>query len=420
MPFEVNNVKVAYLVNQYPMVSHSFIRREIHALEQRGVEVLRFSLRGWRGDLADAQDLEERGRTQYVLRGGIGGLVLATARLALRSPLRLLQGLWLAARMSRRSNKSLGYHLAYLMEACWIVPRLQAADVRHLHAHFGTNSTEVAMQAGVLCGIPFSFTVHGIAELDNAESIGLPEKIRRSAFTVAICAYVRAQLYRWAGPDHWEKVKVVHCGIEKSFHENATGTPLERPRLVCVARLSGEKGQLVLLRAAAMLAREGVEFELVLAGDGEMRGRIESEILRCGLARHVRITGWIDASQVREEILASRALVLPSFAEGLPVVIMEAMALRRPVISTYVAGIPELVEPGRNGWLVPAGDIELLAAAMKQCLATSTDQLLAMGESARLRALERHDVDTEVARLAALFGAGAGGVALEAGKAAWA
>lgn len=413
-------MKVAYLVNQYPMISHSFIRREIQALEQRGVEVLRFSLRGWRGELADAQDLEERGRTQYVLRAGIGGLVLATARQALRSPLRLLQGLWLSVRMSRRSRKSFAYHLVYLMEACWIVPRLQAADVRHLHAHFGTNSAEVAMQAGVLCGIPFSFTVHGIAELDNSEAIGLPEKIRRSAFTVAICSYVRAQLYRWAGPEHWEKVKVVHCGIEKSFHESATGTPPGRPRLVCVARLSGEKGQLVLLRAAALLAREGIEFELVLAGDGEMRGRIESEILRCGLARHVRITGWLDANQVREEILASRALVLPSFAEGLPVVIMEAMALRRPVISTFVAGIPELVEPGETGWLVPAGDIDLLAAAMKQCLAAPTDRLLAMGELARLRALERHDVDSEVGRLAALFGESVGDVSLEAGKAAWA
>lgn len=151
------------------------------------------------------------------------------------------------------------------------------------------------------------------------------------------------------------------------------------------------------------LIQKGIQFELVLAGDGEMRPEIERMITTLDLKKYVRITGWISGQQVREEILGACGLVLPSFAEGLPVVIMEAMALRRPVISTYVAGIPELVIPGKNGWLVPAGSIEELATAMEVLLAKSSVQLAAMGEAAYLRVTERHAIDIEAGKLAGLF-----------------
>jgi colanic acid/amylovoran biosynthesis glycosyltransferase len=187
---------------------------------------------------------------------------------------------------------------------------------------------------------------------------------------------------------------------------NAAPVPVpDVPRLVCIGRLSGQKGQLILLQAAAVLMREGVPFELVLAGDGEMRAVIEAAIEQLGLAQRVRITGWIDAAQVREELLAARAMVLPSFAEGLPVVVMEAMALGRPVLTTYIAGIPELVQHGRTGWLFPAGDVDALVAAMKQCLATPTLALDGMGAAARERVRERHDAAREARKLAVLMNA---------------
>jgi colanic acid/amylovoran biosynthesis glycosyltransferase len=140
-----------------------------------------------------------------------------------------------------------------------------------------------------------------------------------------------------------------------------------------------------------------------LAGDGEMCGEIEALTAKCGLTDTVRITGWISSEEGRAEILATRALVLPSFAEGLPVVIMEAMALRRPVITTVVAGIPELIRHGEHGWLVPAGDLESLAGAMEECLRTEPEAITRMGESARQRVLQRHDVDKEAAKLAELI-----------------
>ena len=154
------------------------------------------------------------------------------------------------------------------------------------------------------------------------------------------------------------------------------------------------------------MAAKGIAVELVLAGDGEMRAEIEALVARHGLGAQVRITGWIGSAQVREEILAARAMVLPSFAEGLPVVVMEAMALRRPVLSTYVAGIPELVRPGENGWLFPAGDVDALVAALEQALATPPQRMEEMGDAAHARAIERHSVETEAAKLARLFRGG--------------
>jgi glycosyltransferase involved in cell wall biosynthesis len=259
------------------------------------------------------------------------------------------------------------------------------------------------MLVRVLGGPSYSFTVHGPEEFDKAPLLGLPEKIRRSAFVVAVSSYGRSQLYRLLEREQWSKIHVVHCGLDGVFFdEQESGTAATR-KLLCVGRLSRQKGQLLLIEAARRLAENGTDFELVLAGDGELRAEIETFVARYKIQRNVRVTGWISSKQVRSEILAARAIVLPTFAEGLPVVLMEAMALRRPVISTYVAGIPELVRDGTHGWLVPAGDVDSLVAAMRACLDSSTDLLLTMGTVARERALARHNVDLEAAKLAQLF-----------------
>jgi glycosyltransferase involved in cell wall biosynthesis len=173
--------------------------------------------------------------------------------------------------------------------------------------------------------------------------------------------------------------------------------------LVCVGRLSEQKGQLLLLEAARRLATAGTNFELVLAGDGEMRTEIEQFIARHKLESFIRITGWISSQQVRDEIGAARALVLPSFAEGLPVVIMESMALKRPVISTFIAGIPELVKSGEHGWLMAAGDVDELVKIIQTCLDAAVQDLTVMGQTAHARVFARHHIDIEASRLAELF-----------------
>jgi colanic acid/amylovoran biosynthesis glycosyltransferase len=396
-------MRIAYLVSQYPMVSHSFIRREILALEQQGFEVMRIALRAWDAELLDPEDNHERERTRYVLQAGVLALLSALTRMLLTHPVRFMQALMLAWRMSRRAERPLPVHFVYLAEACRIQPWLRAAGVRYLHAHFGSNPAEIAMLIHTLGGPPWSFTVHGPEEFDKAPILGLAEKVRRCSFVVAVSSFGRSQLYRLVGKSYWPKVHVVHCGLDRTFFD-APASPLPATRrLVCVGRLCEQKGQLLLVEAARLLAKDDTIFELVLAGDGEMRKEIELQLQAHGLAACVRITGWLSGAEVKKEILAARALVLPSFAEGLPVVLMEAMALRRPVISTYVGGIPELVRPGTHGWLVPAGDVDALGEAMRECLDSPVATLTEMGEAARERVLVRHDVDREAAKLAALI-----------------
>ena len=394
---------IAYLINQYPKVSHSFIRREILALERQGLEVHRWASRGWDADCPDPADQAEQRRTRYLLAGGAMAMVLALLRVAAFKPRRFVEAAKLTWQCSKGADRPFWVHLAYLAQACIAHQWAKTARVSHVHAHFGTNPAEVAMLLAELGGPPFSFTVHGPEEFDKPEALHLQRKIQRSAFTVAISSYGRSQLYRWAATTDWPKIKVVHCGVDAQFAGQPPQPVPASARLVCVGRLCEQKGQLVLLQAAQLLLKRGVHLELVRAGDGEMRGDIEALIRECGLGESVRITGWISGEQVLCEVQAARALVLPSFAEGLPVVIMEAMALGRPVVSTFVAGIPELVQAGENGWLVPAGDVEALADAMQACLESSTERLDAMGLNGRRRVLQRHDVNVEAAKLAGWF-----------------
>ena len=395
-------MKIAYLVNHYPKVSHTFIRREIHALEKQGQEVLRVAVRGWNDPAPDPQDQAEKSLTHYLLRGGALSLGTALVREAARAPGRFFGALKLAMRMGRRADRPLPLHLIYLAEACVALKLTREAGVTHVHAHFGTNSTEVAMLLHALGGPGYSFTVHGPEEFDKPEFLHLGEKIRRARFVVAITSFCRSQLFRWVERAHWAKVQVVHCGLEPGFHAGVDA-PAGGQRLVAVGRLAEQKGHLLLIEAAALVAARQPGFELVLAGDGELRPAIEARIAELGLQKTVRITGWIGSEQVREELIAARALVLASFAEGLPVVAMEAMALGRPVVSTAIAGIPELIVPGTHGWLVPAGDVQALADAMLACLQCDDAQLQQMAAAARERVLARHDVDTEATRLLRLF-----------------
>jgi glycosyltransferase involved in cell wall biosynthesis len=394
---------IAYLVNQYPKVSHSFIRREIAGIEACGIQVARFSIRSCGSELVDEEDKRELEKTRFVLGIGKVGLLFALLRVAITRPIRFLSALWLMIQVGRKSDRGVLRHLAYLAEACVLIGWFSELGIAHVHAHFGTNSTTVAMLCRALGGPPYSFTVHGPEEFDKAEALALTEKIKRAAFVVAISSFGKSQLYRWCEHEQWSKIQVIHCGVDDMFLTQAPIPVPDQPRLVCVGRLCEQKGHLLLLEAAGQLVAEGLSFMLVLVGDGPLRTEIETMITRLGLQDHVEITGWASNSEVHQHILASRAMVLPSFAEGLPVVVMEALALSRPVISTYVAGIPELVEPEICGWLVPPGSVEALTNAMRTALQLPVEKLEQMGRVGAFRVAQQHDAAIEASILAALF-----------------
>jgi len=394
---------VAYLINQYPKVSHSFIRREITGLEACGIQVARFSIRSCSTELIDDADKRELERTRVVLEVGWVGLLLELLRVAITRPFRFLQTLWLTFRLGRYLERGTLLHLAYLGEACVLLRWFSESSVAHVHAHFGTNSTTVAMLCHAIGGPPYSFTVHGPEEFDKAKEIALEEKIKRSAFVVAVSSFGKSQLYRWCEYNQWSKIQIVHCGVDDLFLKQEPIPIPDQPYLVCIGRLSEQKGHLLLIEAAGRLAMKGLAFKLVLVGDGPLRPQIETMIAQLGLQNHVEITGWASSSEVQQHILASRAMVLPSFAEGLPVVIMEALALSRPVISTYVAGIPELVEPGICGWLMAPGSVEPLTAAMRAALQMPVEKLEQMGRMGAERVAQHHNAMFESSKLAALF-----------------
>ena len=386
-PFAPSRVrKVAYFVNQYPKVTHTFIRREIHAVERCGIEVNRFALHGWDADVVDESDKQEQAKTSYILEGGLRPLMGSAFRVFRERPGKFFGALGAAFKMSRKSIRPLPYHLVYLAHACRMLELLKDDPVDHLHAHFGTNTADVAYLLRLLGGPSYSFTVHGADEVDNATNLNFDRKVGDALFTAAVSHYNRSQLLRHIDPADWSKVKVVHCGLPDHAFADVPAPLPETPTFLCIGRFS--------------VVSFFPEAKLVLAGDGPLRPQVQRRIDDLGLRDNIRLTGWLDAMQVREEILKSHVLVQPSFQEGLPVVIMEAMAQQRTIISTYVAGIPELVRNGETGWLVPAGDKDQLVEAMISSIEAPKSQLIEMGQRAGLRAWDRHSVDHEAAKLA--------------------
>ena len=403
MRYASPTVHIAYLINQYPQTSQAFIRREINALESLGLTIDRYTVREWDQQVVDEGDKSEKSKTRVVLNSGAFGLLAATLIACFTRPAKFFRALRLAVKMGKGGERGRLYHLIYLAEACVLLRWLAAKPVDHLHAHFGTNSAAVAMLLRELGGPTYSFTCHGPEEFDRPIALKLGEKIARAAFVVAVSEYGRSQLYRWGSHEHWPRIHVVHCGVDASFLDGAKVELSDTPRLVCVGRLAEQKGQLLLVQAAAILKKEQIPFHLVLVGDGPMRPDVESLIARNGLSDCVVITGWRTNQQVRQELEKCRAMVLPSFAEGLPVVVMEALALQRPVIATHVAGLPELVESGICGYLVPAGSIDRLADALRTVLREDVHRLRAMGRDGAARVRTAHDATTQASRLANLF-----------------
>jgi glycosyltransferase involved in cell wall biosynthesis len=306
------------------------------------------------------------------------------------SPKSFLQTLRLAVSMGLRSHRGVLRHLAYLVEACTFLGILQKNEIQHVHAHFGTNSATVARFIKRLGGPGFSFTVHGPTEFDSAIGFDLKGKIEDSNFVIAITDYCSAQLRRWCDPEEWSKIHIVHCTVGDDFFGPVQSIDPNCRNFVSIGRLTAQKGQISLIDAFAKMIDKGYDANLIFVGDGELRERIEQNIAAYEIQDRVTITGYVPESEVRKLLAGSRALVLPSFAEGLPMVIMEAFAVGRPVISTYVAGIPELVIPGENGWLVPAGNADELSFALIEALEMPAEQLLNLANRGRDRTYQHH------------------------------
>lgn len=395
-------MKIAYVLNTYPQPSQSFIRREIQALERQGFTVARLAMRRLGVPLDDPRNQAEQDAATYILDRGMVGLGIALLGETLRAPGKMMQAVKMAWKLGRRSDVGVIRHLIYLAEAAEITRMARAEGYEHLHAHFGTNPAAVALLTNILSGIPYSFTVHGPEEFDSPESLSLGIKMDNAAFTVGVTQFGVGQLCRWASFPTWERLHVVHCGIEPERYTEPTPLPEgDRLELVVIGRFVEQKGQMLLVQAMQELS--DLDVHLTLVGDGPMRPELEAAIAKAGLQDRITLTGWIDETGVEAALVGSHAMAMPSLAEGLPMVVMEAMAMGRPVIGTYIAGFPELVLPCENGWLVPAGDPSAMAGAIRELAQTPQEKRSSMGRAGRERALARHDVNEQAERLAQLI-----------------
>ncbi|WAJ31106.1 glycosyltransferase family 4 protein [Antarcticirhabdus aurantiaca] len=394
--------RIGYFLNTYPAPSGTFIRNEIEALEERGHVVERFAARRFAGSLVDGADQREAGRTTYLFQGDVAGLLKAGLREIVTNPLGIARATVAAGRLLLQARGGVARHGAYLLQGARLRQEATRRSVAHIHAHYSNNPAAVVMLCRALGGPTYSFTAHGPDEFAEPAAQGFGDKIGRAAFVVAITDYARGLLVRLASPDDGARVTVVRCGLDLPRFAPAPPVDADNRTLVCVGRLCPAKGQVHIPAAVAALKGRFPCLKVVLVGDGESRPAIEAEIARHGVTNEVVLHGWATNEDVRGFLREARALLLPSYAEGLPIVIMEAFALGRPVLSTTIAGIPELVDE-ECGWLVRPGDVSALTAAMAAVLEADPSDLQRMGREGRRRVELCHDRRRQAEALSRLF-----------------
>jgi glycosyltransferase involved in cell wall biosynthesis len=380
-------MKVAYLASQYPAVSHTFILREVEAVRALGVEVETFSIRRGPEDRALGENgLAEYARTRALVPvrffSYLAAIVWALCtrfRLFWKCLLRKVP--WKEA----RGWKAKLLWVAYFLEAVQLARWLCQSGAERLHVHFPNNGSSTGMIAALLAEIPLSMTAHG-SELLEPDRYQLGRKVEQCDFVACISDFGRKLIEAQVTPEHYKKLHIVRCGPAQFSPKPAVET--DCPEIVSVARLSEEKGHFVLLDALSQLREEGVSFHCTLVGGGPLEAEIRDSIQTQGLQDHVDLAGARPPSEVNAFYERASVVVLASFHEGIPVVLMEAMATERPVVATQVGGIPELIEDGKNGWLVPSKDASALAQALREAV---TDPVVA---SERAKA-GFYTVDTE-------------------------
>lgn len=396
-------MKIGYLVSQYPAPSHTFIRREVAALRRRGVDVATFSIRP--GQPLSDEDRAEAARTRCILPASPFAVARSLGATLVRRPDRWMAALrtTLALRLPGASN--LARSLAYFAEAMLLAEALETQDVRHLHNHFANASSHVGLAAAGYLGIGWSVTLHGFADFESPFTQRLPAKVRAARFVATATRFGRDLAAATVGPELAGKLHVVRCGVEVARLPAPRRTPPgpgEPLRILSVGRLSPEKGQLGLVEAFASAVGAGLEARLVLIGGGPEEPHIRAAVERAGLSGRVELRGSLPEADVLREMATAHLFVLSSLSEGLPVVLMEALALELPVIAPAISGIPELVEHGQTGLLFEAGRWEQLAARMLE-MGGDAAARARMAAAGRRRVLAEFDVDRATEPLSALL-----------------
>ena len=405
-------MRLAYLCGQYPAVSHTFVLREVEALRRLGVKIDTFSIRRASTNhlLADADHVAFQ-TTFAILPPRLRQLLGAHLRLAVGAPRAYLRTLALALRLAPPGLRGHIWQVFYFGEAVVLWDECRRRGIRHIHVHLANVAADVALLATELGSAvahaerwSWSFTMHGPTEFFDVGHFRLAEKLRHARFVVCISDFTRSQLMSLCDPEAWDKLHVIHVGIPiKQFtNHGKEASSSADPTILFIGRQVPEKGQGVLLEAVALLAERGLSVDVTFAGEGAARPDFERLAERLGIASRTSFPGAVGQDDICALYASASVFCLPSFAEGVPAVLMEAMAMETPVVSTRITGVPELIEDGHTGLLVAPGRADQLADALERLL---TDPALCreLGLAAREKILREFNTESSVGQLHALF-----------------
>jgi colanic acid/amylovoran biosynthesis glycosyltransferase len=398
--------KMAYLLSQYPAVSHTFIFNEITQLRKEGFDISTASVNACDRPISKLpeSELAEQSATFYLKPAGAVKALQSAIFSTFKYPLGVLRGLFFTLRLGG-SPKRLFYFIEALMVGAWMSKK----RLTHLHVHFGLAAATAGMIVAKTFPFTYSLTIHGPEEFYDVSKFYVTEKVDAALFICCIGSFARSQLMKVSPSNQWHKFKVVPLGVDQEkFTPSrrlsvAPALPFKAPfEILCVGRLVPAKGQHILVSAVKRLVEENRAVRLRLLGDGPERRSLEERIVTERLTAHVILEGAVNPDRIRDFLRNADVFALSSFAEGIPVALMEAMATEIPCVSTMIAGIPELIRDEIDGLLVPPSDEEALAEALRR-LMDEPEFRRRLGRAGRLRVIDRYDLEKNVKALAEVY-----------------
>jgi len=346
------------------------------------------------------EESDEAARTFYVNPGGAPSAIIALVSLLLSNPSGFLHGLSCALKLAGFRVRQVGLNLAYFAQAAIVGRWMRQKDLSHLHTHY---SSTVALLVHRSFGIEISISFHGPDEFNDPVGFWIREKVAASTFVRAISLYSRSQLMKSSDVSDWKKIEVVYMGVDPAaYPPRPFRADPPRIEILCVGRLAPVKAQHILIDALDLVRRDAPNVLLRLVGGGPDRRSLEAQVEAKKLGENVIFHGFTPQEELDELYRQADIFALPSFAEGVPGVLMEAMAMEIPCVSTWITGIPELVRNGIDGLLVAPSDVEAFAGAIRQ-LIRDPELRLQIGKAGRIQVLSKFSLPTNSGMLAEVF-----------------
>jgi colanic acid/amylovoran biosynthesis glycosyltransferase len=396
---------LAYLASMYPMLSMTFILREVVQLRQMGfrIDVASINVPDRTTKGLTAEEAAEAASTYHLKRHGIPGALRAHLLTLLKNFPGYCRGLVLALRLGKLDLKPIALNFMYFTEALMVGIWMEEKRHTNLHVHLGQQAATVGLLAQRVFNIGFSFTLHGPDEFYEVREQYIEQKILAADFICCISYFARSQLMKFSPYSQWRKLVVSRLGVNPGIFQPKIFNPAPSTfEILCVGRLTPAKGQHILIDAIEQLSQQGRRVRLTLIGGGIDEGSLRARAARLENPDVVTFAGAVNQDHIREYYRAADIFCIPSFAEGIPVVLMEAMAMEIPCVTTCITGIPELIRDNIDGLLVPASDLDGLCVALAR-LMDDTGLRQRLARAGRLRILEHYDLERNVARLASIF-----------------